>query len=222
MGTGVSPLSQRPMASSAPSMTSSKSHQHASAAKPSDKPSTTDANPSGVPAAVDRGGYGGYGGGGGGATLVANPRPSSSSSGPSGGTNRCAPCPNIGGGDSRLGRASFMSPDAACDALRCVSCDFDVVSFDGVAWARGEGGAGFGALGFWCIMTMKLASVTPAPVSVTSSVSTLPLWIRTISGAGIFCVSESFARTSPMVEASSKSSSNFWLVLVTRNEAWER
>ena len=82
------------------------------------------------------------------------------------------------------------------------------------------GGAGFGALGFWCIMTMKLASVTPAPVSVTSSVSTLPLWIRTISGAGIFCVSESFARTSPMVEASSKSSSNFWLVLVTRNEAW--
>ena len=86
---------------------------------------------------MDRGGYGGYGGGGGGgATLVANPRPSSS-----GGINRCAPCPNIGGGDSRLGRASFMSPDAACDALRCVSCDFDVVSFDGVAWARGEGGA---------------------------------------------------------------------------------
>ena len=77
-------------------------------------------------------------------------------------------------------------------------------------------------MGFWCIMTMKLASVTPAPVSVTSSVSTLPLWIRTISGAGIFCVSESFARTSPMVEASSKSSSNFWLVLATRNEAWER
>jgi hypothetical protein len=98
-------------------------------------------NPTGVPSAVDRGGYGGYGGGGGGATLVANPRPSTSSSGPSGGTNRCAPCPNIGGGDSRLGRASFMSPDAACDALRCVSCDFDVVSFDGVAWARGEGGA---------------------------------------------------------------------------------
>jgi hypothetical protein len=143
MGTGVSPLSQRPKASSAPSMTSSTttSHHHASAAKPSDKPSTTDANPTGVPAPVDRGGYGGYGGGGGGATLVANPRPSSSSAGPSGGTNRCAPCPNIGGGDSRLGRASFMSPDAACDALRCVSCDFDVVSFDGVAWARGEGGA---------------------------------------------------------------------------------
>ena len=119
MGTGVSPLSQRPKASSAPSMTSSstKSHHHASAAKPADKPSTIDANPSGVPAPVDRGGYGGYGGGGGGATLVANPRPSSSSSGPSGGINRCAPCPNIGGGDSRLGRASFMSPDAACDAL---------------------------------------------------------------------------------------------------------
>ena len=138
MGTGVSPLSQRPKASSAPSMTSSsKSHHHASAATPSDKPSTTDANPTGVPAAMDRGGYGGYGGGGGGATLMANLRPSASS----GGINRCAPCPNIGGGDSRLGRASFMSPDAACDALRCVSCDFDVVSFDGVAWARGEGGA---------------------------------------------------------------------------------
>ena len=138
MGTGVSPLSQRPKASSAQSTSSSKSHHHrASDAKPSDKPSTTDANPSGVPAPVDRGGYGGYGGGGGGATLVANPRPSASS----GGTNRCAPCPNIGGRDSRLGRASFMSPDAACDALRCVSCDFDVVSFDGVAWARGEGGA---------------------------------------------------------------------------------
>jgi hypothetical protein len=90
----------------------------------------------------------------------------------------------------------------------------------GVGLGAGGGGAGLGALGFWCIMTMKLASVTPAPVSVTSSVSTLPLWIRTISGAGIFCVSESFARTSPMVEASSKSSSNFWLVLVTRNEAW--
>jgi hypothetical protein len=116
---------------------STKSHHHAPDAKPSDKPSTTDANPTGVPAPVDRGGYGGYGGGGGGATLVANPRPSASS----GGTNRCAPCPNIAGGDSRLGRASFMSPDAACDALRCVSCDFDVVSFDGVAWARGEGGA---------------------------------------------------------------------------------
>ena len=142
MGTGVSPLSQRPKASSAQSTSSSSSaHHRASDAKPSDKPSTTDANPSGVPAPVDRGGYGGYGGGGGGATLVANPRPSASSSGPSGGTNRCAPCPNIGGGDSRLGRASFMSPDAACDALRCVSCDFDVVSFDGVAWARGEGGA---------------------------------------------------------------------------------
>ena len=142
MGTGVSPLSQRPKASSASSpSSSSKSHHRASAAKPSDKPSTTDANPSGVPAPVDRGGYGGYGGGGGGATLVANLRPSASASGPSGGINRCAPCPNIGGGDSRLGRASFMSPDAACDALRCVSCDFDVVSFDGVAWARGEGGA---------------------------------------------------------------------------------
>ena len=92
----------------------------------------------------------------------------------------------------------------------------------GAGLGAGGGGAGFGALGFWCIMTMKLASVTPALVSVTSSVSTLPLWIRTISGAGIFCVSESFARTSPMVEASSKSSSNFWLVLVTGNEVWER
>ena len=46
-----------------------------------------------------------------------------------------------GGADAKLGRASFMSPDVSCDALRCVSCDFDVVSFDGVAWRGGEGGA---------------------------------------------------------------------------------
>ena len=70
-----------------------------------------------------------------------------------------------------------------------------------------------GALGFWCIITMKLASVTPAAASVASSASTLPLWISTISGAGIFCVSESLARTSPMDASSAKSSSNFWLVL---------
>ena len=77
----------------------------------------------------------------------------------------------------------------------------------------GGGGAGLGALGFWCIITMKLASVTPAAASVASSASTLPLWISTISGAGIFCVSESLARTSPMDASSAKSSSNFWLVL---------
>lgn len=78
----------------------------------------------------------------------------------------------------------------------------------------GGGGAGLGALGFWCIITMKLASVTPAAASVASSVSTLPLWMSTISGAGIFCVSESLARTSPMDASSAKSSSNFWLVLL--------
>ena len=69
--------------------------------------------------------------------LAPNPRGGGTGGG---GGRRCAPCAFVGGADAKLGRASFMSPDASCDALRCVSCDFDVVSFDGAAWCGGEGG----------------------------------------------------------------------------------
>lgn len=60
------------------------------------------------------------------------------------GAVKCAPAPMIA---SRAtppgGPASAFSDAMACDALRCVSCDFDVVSFDDAAWIdQGESVSG--------------------------------------------------------------------------------
>ena len=138
MGTGVSPLSQRPKASSAQSI---HHHQNLIIAHPPRSRPINPRRPMRTPRAYPRPWTGAATAATAAAAAARHSWPTSARPASSGGINRCAPCPNIGGGDSRLGRASFMSPDAACDALRCVSCDFDVVSFDGVAWARGEGGA---------------------------------------------------------------------------------
>ena len=52
-----------------------------------------------------------------------------------GGGVKCAPAPMIASTATPPGGpASAFSDAVACDALRCVSCDFDVVSFDDAAW----------------------------------------------------------------------------------------
>ena len=51
-----------------------------------------------------------------------------------GGNLKCAPCPQIGCTRLALGGPGSFFDDKACDSLRCTSCDFDVISFDGVAW----------------------------------------------------------------------------------------
>jgi len=133
MGSGVSPLTERPKpTSSSVTTTSQKSNASSSSSPPRVAPLDPSRGRTGDPSDPH-----GTRGDGGGAHLAPNPR----GGGTTGGGARCAPCAYIGGADAKLGRASFMSPDVSCDALRCVSCDFDVVSFDGVAWRGGEGGA---------------------------------------------------------------------------------
>ena len=52
-----------------------------------------------------------------------------------GGAVKCSPAPMIASmATPPGGPASAFSEAVACDALRCVSCDFDVVSFDDAAW----------------------------------------------------------------------------------------
>lgn len=138
MGSGVSPLTERPMpASSSVTTTSQKSNASSSSnafyqSNAFDPSRVRTGDPSDPHAPLDRIDHGG------GVRLAPNPRGGGTGGG---GSSRCAPCAFVGGADAKLGRASFMSPDASCDALRCVSCDFDVVSFDGAAWCGGEGGA---------------------------------------------------------------------------------
>lgn len=128
MGSGVSPLTERPKPASSSATTTTSQKSNASSSSSSSAPRVAAFDPSRVRTGDPSDPRGG-------AHLAPNPR-----GGGTGGGARCAPCAIVGGSDAKLGRASFMSPDAPCDALRCVSCDFDVVSFDGVAWCSGEGG----------------------------------------------------------------------------------
>ena len=56
---------------------------------------------------------------------------------------KCAPCPLIGSTRLALGGPCSFFEESACATLRCTSCDFDVVSFEGAGWVDGEEGVDY-------------------------------------------------------------------------------
>ena len=87
-----------------------------------------------------------------------------------------------------------------------------------VGLGGGTAAAAATGLGFCVIMTIKLASVTPAPSNVVSSVNTFPLCTKTNVSTGAFCDADSCVFTAPTVSVASSSRSNLAFVLYAREE----